>query len=167
MSPSSPRQVNIDPHLPAPNRSHAITLSPNALSPSRAIGPHHPQHIRGNSGHGRGYREDPETARERQVQQDLESAMSMCKSTSPSFSKRFIFYVASQHKGKAYELVLITPSPRTFWFYRQPRHITRYASISNALPFQLAYRRNVFFHAFRPGRSRDGPSEIVSFRGTR
>ncbi len=82
MSPTSPRQINIDPHLPVPSRSHAVNLSPNALSPSRAIGPHHVPHPghphRGNSNHGRSYR-DEEGARERQMQQDIESAMSMCK----------------------------------------------------------------------------------------
>ena len=163
MSPSSPRQVTIDPHLPASNRSHAITLSPNALSPSRAIGPHHSQHIRGNSNHGRSYREDPETARERQVQQDLESAMSMCKCLiTPLCVERFMLHEASGNERRGSRVAADRPSPSTFWLYRQPRHLTRYASVTDALPFDIAHRGDVVFHAFRLGGTGDGPCKIVA-----
>lgn len=95
MTPSSPRQIQIDPHLAAPrhpngsgNQHHSVQISsPNGLSPSAARahpGPLQPPptHHRGSSGvitMARSYREDPENARERQMQQDIESAMSMCK----------------------------------------------------------------------------------------
>ena len=78
LSPSSPRQIAIDPHLPQ-TRSQSVT-SPNALSPSRPIGPGGAHGHRQSGGVGRSYRDDPEGARQRQMQQDIESAMSMCKS---------------------------------------------------------------------------------------
>ena len=77
-TPSSPRQVGQDPNPP---RSHSITISPNAALSPRALPPPPPPHLqhRGSSAHGRSFRDDPETARQRQMQQDIESAMSMCE----------------------------------------------------------------------------------------
>jgi hypothetical protein len=75
LSPSSPRVVPTDP-APA---SRTITIqSPNQgmLSPSRALGGQNPHPHR----MSRSHRGDDQEARERQMQQDIESAMSMCKS---------------------------------------------------------------------------------------
>ena len=79
MSPTSPRQIQIDPNLPTPSahpRSMSVA-SPNALSPSRALGPVHLHRDH------RSMSIDEQRIRERQMQQmqqDIESAMSMCMS---------------------------------------------------------------------------------------
>ncbi|WVQ79718.1 hypothetical protein IAT38_001818 [Cryptococcus sp. DSM 104549] len=80
-TPTSPRQVQIDTTgTPQPIRSMSIT-SPNAITPSRTIGPGSLSHRTSN----RAYRPtDDADARERQMQQDIESAMSMSRARSGS-----------------------------------------------------------------------------------
>ena len=71
LSPSSPRTVPTD---PAPASRTINIQSPNMLSPSRALGGQNGHHM------SRSHQRDEQGARERQRQQDIESAMSMCKS---------------------------------------------------------------------------------------
>ncbi|WVW85429.1 hypothetical protein I302_107467 [Kwoniella bestiolae CBS 10118] len=79
-TPTSPRQIQIDPHLPQPPRSMSIT-SP-VLTPSRQSMPHRNSH-----GGPRSYRHiDDADARERQMQQDMESAKSMSRARSGSLA---------------------------------------------------------------------------------
>ncbi|RXK35066.1 magnesium transporter [Tremella mesenterica] len=76
MSPTSPRQIQIDPNLPS-GHPRVTPKSPNAMSPSRAIGPD--RH--------RGMSLDGQRALERQIQQaqqDLDSAISMSRARSGS-----------------------------------------------------------------------------------
>lgn len=143
MTPTSPRQVIIDPHLPAANRSHSITMSPNALSPSRAMGPHLLPHPHRNNNTGRSYR-DEEGARERQMQQDIESAMSMCGSTSPIHPVTLLTYTSSSSKIR----------------FCQPGNFTWHATFSDAFSIHLTYRRSHVPHVVRPRRSRDGSRAI-------
>ncbi|WVQ95134.1 hypothetical protein IAU59_002228 [Kwoniella sp. CBS 9459] len=83
-TPTSPRQVGFDPQLPAPQRGMSISItSPNALTPSRQNLPHRSSHHSG----PRSYRpNDDADARERQMQQDIESAMSMSRARSGSMA---------------------------------------------------------------------------------
>jgi magnesium transporter len=76
MLPSSPRSIGVDPHHPPPHRS--LSMASPVLSPARALGGQGTGAAHRQSMVGRSYRDDPETARERQMQQDIESAMSMC-----------------------------------------------------------------------------------------
>ncbi|OCF57629.1 magnesium transporter [Kwoniella mangroviensis CBS 10435] len=79
-TPTSPRQIQIDPHLPQPSRNMSMT-SP-VLTPSRQSIPHRNSH-----GGPRSYRHaDDADARERQMQQDIESAMSMSRARSGSLA---------------------------------------------------------------------------------
>ncbi|KAK4688496.1 magnesium transporter, partial [Tremellales sp. Uapishka_1] len=88
MSPTSPRQIQIDPHLPSPahHRSPSQSLTSPLLSPSRPMQGqgHRNSVIRGS------YRErsgdDMLSARERQMQQDINSAMSMSRARSGSMA---------------------------------------------------------------------------------
>lgn len=87
-SPTSPRHISIqiDPHLPMPSHRQSIASPPGTLSPSRAIGPSSlqvaPSMLRGNSS-GRAW--DEAQARERQRLQDIDSAKSMCKLSTPEW----------------------------------------------------------------------------------
>lgn len=75
-TPTSPRAVVIDVNSPQINRS-IPTSSPNVLTPSRSIGPPSMSH-RGSVSRKHRPANDAD-ARERQTQQDIESAMSMCR----------------------------------------------------------------------------------------
>lgn len=75
-TPTSPRAVVIDVNSPQIGRPIPIT-SPNVLTPSRSIGPPSMAH---RSSVSRKHRPANDAdARERQTQQDIESAMSMCR----------------------------------------------------------------------------------------
>ncbi|WWC90546.1 uncharacterized protein L201_005482 [Kwoniella dendrophila CBS 6074] len=80
-TPTSPRQIQIDPHLPTPVRNMSLT-SPTIITPSRQSLTHRNSH-----GGPRSYRPaDDADARERQMQQDIESAMSMSRARSGSLA---------------------------------------------------------------------------------
>nr|XP_018261675.1 magnesium transporter [Kwoniella dejecticola CBS 10117]OBR83833.1 magnesium transporter [Kwoniella dejecticola CBS 10117] len=80
-TPTSPRQIQIDPHLPQPVRNMSIT-SPTTITPSRQSLQHRNSH-----GGPRSYRPmDDADARQRQMQQDIESAMSMSRARSGSLA---------------------------------------------------------------------------------
>lgn len=75
-TPASPRAVVVDVNSPQISRPIPIT-SPNVLTPSRSIGPPSMAH---RSSVSRKHRPANDAdARERQTQQDIESAMSMCR----------------------------------------------------------------------------------------
>ncbi|WWD19215.1 hypothetical protein CI109_103673 [Kwoniella shandongensis] len=83
-TPTSPRQVQIDSNLPQPIRLN-IT-SPTVLTPSRPAPNQNLSHRSSIAG-GRSYRpNDDADARERQMQQDIESAMSMSRARSGSMA---------------------------------------------------------------------------------
>ncbi|KAK8854644.1 hypothetical protein IAR55_003383 [Kwoniella newhampshirensis] len=83
-TPTSPRQVQIDNNLPQPIRLNVT--SPTTLTPSRPVPGQSLSHRSSIAG-GRSYRpNDDADARERQMQQDIESAMSMSRARSGSMA---------------------------------------------------------------------------------
>jgi len=110
LSPSSPRTVPTD---PAPASRTINIQSPNMLSPSRALGGQNGHHM------SRSHQRDEQGARERQRQQDIESAMSMCESWAFDVFQIQSPFTLLQLRLTAYSMFqmiqMLTSSSRPIW----------------------------------------------------